>query len=53
MRFDTTTGKILWNSASGSSVIDEPSIVDGVLYWVPATEISRLESEITKCMPLL
>jgi polyvinyl alcohol dehydrogenase (cytochrome) len=31
--FDTTTGKILWDFASGGSVIDGPSIVDGVLYW--------------------
>ena len=31
--FDATTGKILWNFASGGSVIDGPSIVDGVLYW--------------------
>jgi polyvinyl alcohol dehydrogenase (cytochrome) len=30
---DTTTGKILWNFASGGSVIDGPSIVDGVVYW--------------------
>jgi polyvinyl alcohol dehydrogenase (cytochrome) len=30
---DSTTGKILWNFASGGSVIDGPSIVDGVLYW--------------------
>jgi len=30
---DTRTGKILWNFASGGSVIDGPSIVDGVLYW--------------------
>jgi polyvinyl alcohol dehydrogenase (cytochrome) len=27
------TGAILWNFASGGSVIDGPSIVDGVLYW--------------------
>jgi len=30
---DTRTGKILWNFASGGSVIDGPSIVDGTLYW--------------------
>jgi polyvinyl alcohol dehydrogenase (cytochrome) len=30
---DATTGKILWNFASGGSVIDGPSIVDGALYW--------------------
>jgi len=30
---DTTAGKILWNFASGGSVIDGPSIVDGTLYW--------------------
>jgi polyvinyl alcohol dehydrogenase (cytochrome) len=30
---DTGTGKILWSFASGGSVIDGPSIVDGVLYW--------------------
>jgi polyvinyl alcohol dehydrogenase (cytochrome) len=30
---DTRTGNILWNFASGGSVIDGPSIVDGVLYW--------------------
>jgi polyvinyl alcohol dehydrogenase (cytochrome) len=28
-----TTGKILWNFASGGTVIDGPSIVDGALYW--------------------
>jgi polyvinyl alcohol dehydrogenase (cytochrome) len=30
---DTRTGNILWNFASGGSVIDGPSIVDGILYW--------------------
>jgi polyvinyl alcohol dehydrogenase (cytochrome) len=30
---DTRTGKILWNFASGGTVIDGPSIVDGALYW--------------------
>lgn len=30
---DATTGNILWNFASGGSVIDGPSIVDGALYW--------------------
>jgi len=30
---DTKTGNILWNFASGGSVIDGPSIVDGVLFW--------------------
>jgi polyvinyl alcohol dehydrogenase (cytochrome) len=30
---DTMTGNILWNFASGGSVIDGPSIVDGVVYW--------------------
>jgi polyvinyl alcohol dehydrogenase (cytochrome) len=30
---DTMTGKILWNFASGGTVIDGPSIVDGVVYW--------------------
>jgi polyvinyl alcohol dehydrogenase (cytochrome) len=30
---DATTGNILWNFASGGSVIDGPSIVDGDLYW--------------------
>ena len=30
---DTRTGNILWNFASGGSVIDGPSIVDGALYW--------------------
>jgi polyvinyl alcohol dehydrogenase (cytochrome) len=30
---DATTGNILWNFASGGTVIDGPSIVDGVLYW--------------------
>ena len=27
------TGRILWSFASGGSVIDAPSIVNGVLYW--------------------
>jgi len=31
--FDATTGNILWNFASGGTVIDGPSIVDAVLYW--------------------
>ena len=30
---EAATGKILWSFASGGSVIDGPSIVDGVLYW--------------------
>jgi len=30
---DTRTGVILWDFASGGSVIDGPSIVDGVVYW--------------------
>ncbi|HWY67745.1 MAG TPA: PQQ-binding-like beta-propeller repeat protein [Terriglobales bacterium] len=30
---DTTTGNVLWNFASGGTVIDGPSIVDGTLYW--------------------
>jgi polyvinyl alcohol dehydrogenase (cytochrome) len=30
---DTITGKILWSFASGGSVIDGPSIVNGALYW--------------------
>jgi polyvinyl alcohol dehydrogenase (cytochrome) len=30
---DAATGKILWSFASGGSVVDGPSIVDGVLYW--------------------
>ncbi len=31
--FDARTGKILWSYASGGSVLDGPSIVDGVVYW--------------------
>jgi len=30
---DTRTGTILWNFASGGTVVDGPSIVDGTLYW--------------------
>jgi polyvinyl alcohol dehydrogenase (cytochrome) len=30
---DARSGKILWNFASEGSVIDGPSVVDGVLYW--------------------
>ena len=30
---DTKTGDILWNFASGGSVIDGPSIVNGTVYW--------------------
>ena len=30
---DPATGKILWNFASGGTVIDGPSIVDSTLYW--------------------
>ena len=31
--FDAASGKILWSFNSGGSVIDGPSIVDGVVYW--------------------
>jgi polyvinyl alcohol dehydrogenase (cytochrome) len=30
---NTENGNILWNFASGGSVIDGPSIVDGVVFW--------------------
>jgi polyvinyl alcohol dehydrogenase (cytochrome) len=30
---DASSGKILWTFPSGGSVIDGPSIVDGVVYW--------------------
>ena len=30
---NAATGNILWNFASGGTVIDGPSIVDGALYW--------------------
>jgi len=30
---DATNGNVLWNFASGGTVIDGPSIVDGTLYW--------------------
>jgi polyvinyl alcohol dehydrogenase (cytochrome) len=30
---DATTGNVLWNFASGGTVLDGPSIVDGTLYW--------------------
>jgi polyvinyl alcohol dehydrogenase (cytochrome) len=30
---NAATGKILWSFNSGGSVIDGPSIVDGVVYW--------------------
>ena len=30
---DASTGTILWSFASGGTVIDGPSIADGVLYW--------------------
>ncbi len=30
---NSSTGQILWSYASGGSVIDAPSIVNGVLYW--------------------
>jgi polyvinyl alcohol dehydrogenase (cytochrome) len=30
---DAKTGQILWSFASGGSVLDAPSIVDGTLYW--------------------
>src|SRR5579872_105402 len=30
---DATTGRILWSFASGGSVIDAPSIVNGTLFW--------------------
>src|ERR1700738_2245939 len=30
---DAATGNIFWNFASGGTVVDGPSIVDGSLYW--------------------
>ena len=30
---DAATGKILWSFASGGTVLDGPSIADGVVYW--------------------
>ena len=30
---DAKTGQVLWSFASGGSVIDGPSIVDGTLFW--------------------
>ncbi len=30
---DAATGKLLWKFASGGSVIDGPSVVDGTVYW--------------------
>ena len=30
---DSSTGKILWSLDSGGSVVDGPSIADGVVYW--------------------
>ncbi|HEY1464799.1 MAG TPA: PQQ-binding-like beta-propeller repeat protein [Terriglobales bacterium] len=30
---NSATGKILWSFASGGSVLDGPSIVNGVVYW--------------------
>jgi polyvinyl alcohol dehydrogenase (cytochrome) len=30
---NAATGRILWSFASGGTVVDGPSIVDGVLYW--------------------
>jgi len=30
---DGATGKVLWSFDSGGTVLDGPSIVDGVLYW--------------------
>jgi polyvinyl alcohol dehydrogenase (cytochrome) len=31
--FDALTGQILWSYNSGGSVVDGPSIVNGVVYW--------------------
>ena len=33
LALDAATGKVLWTFASGGSVIDGPSIVDGTIYW--------------------
>ena len=30
---DASTGAILWSFASGGTVIDGPSIANGVIYW--------------------
>ncbi len=30
---DAATGRILWSFASGGTVLDGPSIVEGVVYW--------------------
>jgi polyvinyl alcohol dehydrogenase (cytochrome) len=33
MHLTRQNGNILWSFASGGSIIDRPSIVDGVVYW--------------------
>ena len=41
---DASTGKILWQYASGSSVASSPAIVNGVVYW--GTGYARLDQGV-------
>jgi polyvinyl alcohol dehydrogenase (cytochrome) len=50
---DAVAGNILWNFASGGSVLDGPSIVDGVVYWGSGYRSLPPEPEITRCTRLL
>jgi polyvinyl alcohol dehydrogenase (cytochrome) len=40
------SGKILWNFASGGSVIDGPSIVDGAVYWGSGYNIGTKNNKV-------
>jgi polyvinyl alcohol dehydrogenase (cytochrome) len=43
---NTTSGKILWSFATGGSVIDGPSIVDGALYWGSGYNIGTTNKQV-------
>jgi polyvinyl alcohol dehydrogenase (cytochrome) len=43
---DTRSGKILWNFASGGSVADGPSVVDGALYWGSGYKVGTANNKV-------
>ena len=43
---NTLNGKIVWRFASGGSVIDGPSIVNGVLYWGSGYDIGTGNNKV-------
>jgi polyvinyl alcohol dehydrogenase (cytochrome) len=43
---DTSSGKVLWNFASGGSVADGPSVVDGAVYWGSGYKIGTANNKV-------